>query len=238
MIRMRRILFSLSLLLLLPAWSLAQDNADTPPPPENPPIPSPQEPVAPQAMAPPSKSPVPVPAQGVQPVSPGSTVTTDTPATVRHTVTLPARTLVIEQAMPRVSLKTDEIPLPVQSYRPEPAQAPQAPQPSTVQSVAFVREKSRFCRALGALGTRMSGLGQPNVSMGMAEVTQAPVVRTVRPVPTRKTYVVQDEAPIMVQQAPAPPKATPQSVQASPQGASGYQMISVGRRRWWDGWWR
>jgi hypothetical protein len=229
MIRIRRILFSL---LLIPAGAMAQDDQGDVPPPEvalserhfptqapAPPVPTPQAP----APAAPGKAPM----QGVAPVSPGSSVMTATPAPTSHTVSIPAQTVMIQQEAPKVLLVTTApTQLPLQAIRPEPAQSPQVQQAPSVQAVAVVREKGRFCRALGALGTKMSGFGQPSVTMGVANVTTAPVVQSVQvPVPIARPVVIQ-QAPTYVQQAPTP----------SPQGSAGTMMSVSPARRW--GWWR
>lgn len=235
--------FSLVVCLLLATTASAvraQDNGDVPPPPTpSPQAPAPQAPtktpVAPVAPAPP----VPPAPQSVQPVSPGATVAQAIPLQPTTTIAVPAQTVLLKQEAPKVYIIQEPAPaqavVPTQYVAPAP-KAAQAPAPeASVTPVAIVKEKSKFCQALGVLGTRMSGLGQPTVKMGVANVTTAPAT-TVQAIqmPAKNRTVIVQQAPTttVVQQAPAP-MASPQ---ASAQTASGYQMISVSPKRTWWNW--
>jgi hypothetical protein len=236
------------LLLLMPGLALADDDQAPEPPAagepriaraEAPPTPSAQapEPTVAQAPAPPKTTPAP---QGVRPVSPDSSVTTAIPLQPTSTILVPAQTVLLRQEAPKVYIVQDAPatvrPVTPAAYvAPAPAQSPTAPPAQSVTPVAVVREKSRFCRALGALGTSMSGLGQPKVTMGVANMTEAPATTVVQSiqVPTKTRYVIAQPAPttIVRQQAPAP---SPQT--AMPSGQDGMQMMEVRKARWWEGW--
>jgi 2-oxoglutarate dehydrogenase E2 component (dihydrolipoamide succinyltransferase) len=175
---------------VLPTMVFASDD-EVPPPGQAP---------APQAPAPQPPQASPQAAQPPQAPSKAALAAPQGPTVTPVAVTVPAQAVLLQQEAPKVYLVQAQA---TPQAAPATVQVVQAPvaQAPTVTPVTILKEKCRFCKAIGALGARMVQVGQPTLQTVNAVVTTS--------APQQASYVVQQ----------APAQATPQAL-ASPQGAA------------------